>query len=182
MLIFHFCWHTENWRSKLLADRKFEFFLYDAYLQNGGHFSIFFIMADTYIPFLLTLRKQKKKTLDGLVIWHFSVWSILTKWWPFFKFFHNGQHWYSISQVQIFHWFSFPITKKLHPLFSFNSQVLWCSYVSWYFLATFLLAFLTNHSPIPWIMQMADPGPPFTLAMATGWYQSHWHPPHMCTA
>ena len=44
-------------------------------------------MANTDIPFLLTLGKLETQTLGGLVIWNFSVWSILNKWQPFFNFF-----------------------------------------------------------------------------------------------
>ena len=38
-----------------------------------------------------------KRKFGGLVIWYFSVWCIFMKWQPFFQFFHNGWHWYSIS-------------------------------------------------------------------------------------
>ena len=43
-------------------------------------------MADTDIPFLLTLRKRETQTLEGSVIGNFSVRSILKKWQPFFNF------------------------------------------------------------------------------------------------
>ena len=44
--------------------------LYNQYLQNGGHFSIFFIMANTDIPFPLTFGKPETQTffLGGVVI------------------------------------------------------------------------------------------------------------------
>ena len=58
-----------------------------ACLWNGSHFSIFFIMADANILFLLAVVKPETKTLEGLVIWNFSVWHIFTKWQPFFDSF-----------------------------------------------------------------------------------------------
>ena len=39
-----------------------------------------------------------------------------------FGIFYNGQCQYSVSQMQIFNLFSFPITTPLHPLFGFNIQ------------------------------------------------------------
>ena len=71
----------------------------DGMHPTGMHscFSIFFIMADADILFPSTLRKLETQTLGGLVIWNFSVWSMLTKWWPFFDLFYNGPWWYSIS-------------------------------------------------------------------------------------
>ena len=48
----------------------------------------FFIMAAADILFAFTLGKlDTSKLLGGLVIWNFSVWSILMKWWLFFNFF-----------------------------------------------------------------------------------------------
>ena len=44
-------------------------------------------MADTDIPFLLTLGEPENQTLQGPVIGHFSTRSILKKWQPFFNFF-----------------------------------------------------------------------------------------------
>ena len=44
-------------------------------------------MANTDIPFLLTLGKPETQTLGGLVIGHFSVQLILKNWQPFFNFF-----------------------------------------------------------------------------------------------
>ena len=44
-------------------------------------------MVDADIPFLSTLGKLETQTFGGGVIWNFSIWSILTKWQPFFNFF-----------------------------------------------------------------------------------------------
>ena len=47
----------------------------------------FVIMANADIPFPSTLGKLETQTLGELIIWHFSVWSILMKWQPFFNLF-----------------------------------------------------------------------------------------------
>ena len=88
----------------------------------------------------VTLTIDTWKTGDpnfgGSVIWQFSVWLILMKWQPFFNFFHNGWHWYSVDTGKTadvnfllvqFSEFSvgsvFPIT---HPRFCFNNNVWLC--------------------------------------------------------
>ena len=45
----------------------------------------------------LSLNTRNPNFWGGSVIWKFSIWSILTKMAGIFHFFHNGQHWYSIS-------------------------------------------------------------------------------------
>ena len=47
-------------------------------------------MADTDIPFLLTLRKRETQTLEGSVIGNFSVRSILKEMAAIFQCSHNG--------------------------------------------------------------------------------------------
>ena len=68
-----------------------------AYLWNGSHFSIFFIMADANILFLLAVGKSETKTLEGLVIWNLFVQLNIYKMVGIFWFFHNGWCQYSVS-------------------------------------------------------------------------------------
>ena len=58
--------------------------------------------------------ENQRPKLWGSVIWNF-LYDIYLQNGSHFLFFHNGQCQYSISQMQIFHWFSFPITTPLHP-------------------------------------------------------------------
>ena len=91
-LIFHFCrqyfFHNgQCWYSVSVDTRKMETqtlggsvignFSVRSILKKWQTFFIFFIMADTDIPFLLTLGKPETQALGGSVIGNFSVWSIL---------------------------------------------------------------------------------------------------------
>ena len=54
-------------------------------------------MADVDIPFLLTLGKPETQTLGGVGNWNFFRTIDIKEMADIFQFFHNGQHWYSIS-------------------------------------------------------------------------------------
>ena len=62
--------NVDTWKTRdpNFEGGSFEIFPYDGYLQNCSHFSIFFIMADTDIPFLLTLGKLETQTFGDSVI------------------------------------------------------------------------------------------------------------------
>ena len=74
MLIFHFCWHSENQRPKLWGDQQFEIF---QFFHNGRCW--YSISIDT--------QKNIDPNFGGSVIWNFSIWLLFTKWQPFFNFF-----------------------------------------------------------------------------------------------
>ena len=72
-------------------------------------------MADTDIPFPLTLGKAQTQTLEGLVIWNFSIQLIFMKWRPFFNFFLMADTdipflltLRKLAEMQIICWFRFP--------------------------------------------------------------------------
>ena len=65
--------------------------------MKGWPFFNFFIMADTDIPFLLTLRKPETQTLGGVSNWKFFCMIDIKEMAAIFQFFHNGWHWYSID-------------------------------------------------------------------------------------
>ena len=74
----------------------------------------FFIMADTNIPFPLTLRKPETQTLGESVIWNFSVWHIFMKWWPHFDFF-------IVAAADIL----FPLTLRKPETQTLGESVIW---------------------------------------------------------
>ena len=98
--------------------------------------AVFFIITNANIPFPLTLRKPEIQTLDGVGNLKFFCMMHIYEMAAISHFFHNGWHWYSISQAQIFHWFSFPITTPLSP----SVSTFKCDDVST--LKTFIMTFL----------------------------------------
>ena len=94
MLIFHFHQHSENQRPfGGVSNLKF------VHMININKMAAIFqilIMADTDIPFLLTLGKPKTQT-SGVSNLKFFRMININEMAAIFQFFHNGQHWYSIS-------------------------------------------------------------------------------------
>ena len=78
--------HGVNQKPKLWGVGNLKFSR-TMHIYKWQPFLDFFIMADTDIPFLLTLGKPETQTLWGLVTWKISVYHIFMKWWPFFNFF-----------------------------------------------------------------------------------------------
>ena len=87
------CWYSVSVDTRKTGDPNFgggsviwKFSIQLIFMKWWPFFN-FFIMGDTDIPFLSTLRKLETQILRRSVIWNFSVWLISTKWWPFFIFF-----------------------------------------------------------------------------------------------
>ena len=78
-------------------------FLYDEFPWNGSHWPFLSRMANTNFPFPLTLEKAETQRFWEVVNWKLSVWQLFIKWRPFFHFFYNGWHKFSIF---IKTWFS----------------------------------------------------------------------------
>ena len=81
LMIFHFHWYL----------------VVQLILMKWEPFFNFFIMADTDIPFLLTPRKPETQTLGGVGNLKFFRTIDINEMRAIFQYFHNGQHWYSIS-------------------------------------------------------------------------------------
>ena len=87
-----FWWYSVSVNTRKTGDPNFgesviQNFSIWLILKKWQPFFNFFIMADSDIPFPLTLGKLETQTLRGSVIGNFSIWSILKKWQPFFNFF-----------------------------------------------------------------------------------------------
>ena len=75
MLIFHFCWHSENQRPKLWGGSVIWNFLYDEYLQNGSHF-LFFHNGWCWYSVSINTQKTTDPNFRGVSNLNFSVQSI----------------------------------------------------------------------------------------------------------
>ena len=94
------------------------------FFHNGWcQYSVFQMQIFQWFSFPITtsLHNYFDFNIQALCLKHFIIVAI-------FWCFYNSRHWYFIFQMQIFHWFSFPITAPLHPWFSSNIQIWWCFY------------------------------------------------------